>query len=101
MTNLSDIEKRALSTFSYGERLNPARDWFMLLVVAAILLLASAAMNVLIYEGVKDVASSSAPAAVSGVDASAINTVESVFKARDAQMQNYEKVYEFVDPSKQ
>ena len=101
MSNISDIEKRALSTFSYGERPNPARDWFMLLVVAAILLLASAAMNVLIYEGVKNVANNgTAPAAVSGLDASAINTVESVFKARDAQMQNYEKVYEFVDPSK-
>ncbi|HVW71541.1 MAG TPA: hypothetical protein VHB93_00090 [Candidatus Paceibacterota bacterium] len=101
MTSITDIEKRTLSTFSYGERLNPLRDWLLLLVIAAVLFLASIATNVLIYEGVKSgVAQSSLTSAVPEVDASAITNVEAVFTQRATEMQNYEKVYQFVDPSK-
>lgn len=101
MNSLSDIEKRALSTFSYGERLHPVRDWLVLLAVAVGLLGASVGANVLIYTSVKNSAvssmtSTSAPAS----DTSAVTAAEAVFKTRAAEMQNYEKVYQFVDPSK-
>ena len=101
MTSLTDIEKRALSTFTYGEQLHPVRDWLVLLIVAGVLLLTSAATNVLIYEGVKSgVAGDAVSSPVAGVDAGAVSTVETVFKERATEMGNYETVYQFVDPSK-
>lgn len=101
MTSLTDLEKRAFGLVSYGERLNPVRDWLILLLVAAALLVVSAVMNVFMYIGVRNAPShtpmvSDQPA----IDAKSVAAVEAIFQKRAAEEGNYEHVYQFVDPSK-
>jgi hypothetical protein len=101
MTSLTEIEKRALSTFTYGERLNPVRDWLALVAVAFVLFLASIGVNVWIYERVSHGESVGASGSVSSTsDTAPIDAAEALFKKRAAEAEKYKSAYQFVDPSK-
>jgi hypothetical protein len=99
MTDLTQLEKRALSGLAYGERLRPERDWLVLLALAAVLFLISIAANVFIYSEVTDESAVSSSGAAGGVNTNAIDAAEQLFAKRAAEKARYESQYEFVDPS--
>lgn len=87
------------SSLHYGERLNPERDWILLITVAALLLLASLAWNVWLFYRVTNgdaigTANVSAP-----INPASIDTVNALFQKR-AEMETEYKNGHFVDPSK-
>lgn len=99
MTSLKDIEQKALHAIEYGEVLRPARDWFMLLSIAAILVLMSAAWNVWVFlqagRGEPVGAQMEAPSG----SGNAIEQAQALFEARRVEDARYRSEYQFVDPS--
>ncbi|MES2994465.1 MAG: hypothetical protein V4681_00270 [Patescibacteria group bacterium] len=91
----------ALPHFARNGRRRPIRDWFSLLTIAFIVLLASVAWNVWMFMRVTSgqlvgdaVIEAQAP------DVSALEAVQGIFASRAAEEARYRSEYHFVDPSK-
>lgn len=95
-TDLGSLAKR----FSYGRRMRPERDWFVLLAVAAVLVLASAAWNLWLFAKVEQGYALDADAVPATFDAAPIESVRAVFEERRAEELRYRQEYRFVDPSR-
>jgi hypothetical protein len=87
--------------FSYGERIRPARDWYLLLSIAGILLVIGVVWNVFLFNELENGKSlqSSIPAQSHPIANSSITAVQAVFQKRATEENNYQNVYHFVDPS--
>ena len=89
-----------MKRLAYGERLRPARDWFVLLSLAGILIVASAVWNL---GAVREVERSGAPenlGAPAAFDETPIASVRAVFEARADAYERYRTGPGFVDPSR-
>ncbi|HEY0979297.1 MAG TPA: hypothetical protein VGE23_00420 [Candidatus Paceibacterota bacterium] len=92
--------KNLLARFSYGTRIHPTRDWFLLLSLATALIVASVAWNLWLLKSVERggvIGSEQAPATF---DAAPIESARAVFEARRGEELRYRQEYRFVDPSR-
>jgi hypothetical protein len=99
MKNLNSLFGKLRHGFSYGDRIRPARDWFVLLTITGIILCISIAWNIWLLSRVTSgeaigTATSTPPAASFNVD-----SVQTMFEARAAERGRYVSTYHFVDPS--
>lgn len=88
--------------WSYGEELRPGRDWRAILGIAALVIVASAAWNVVIYlEIATGVSLGSAPeSTLPAVSSTEVKDVRAVFTSRTIEQSKYENgTYSFIDPS--
>lgn len=99
MTSLKEIEQKALHAVEYGEVLRPARDWFVLLSIAAVLILISAAWNVWVFVQAGRGEPVGAQVEAPGGSANAIERAQALFEARRLEDARYRSEYQFVDPS--
>lgn len=96
--SLSSIANAA-RRFSYGSRIRPQRDWFVLVSVSLALLVASAGWSYWLFHNASvDGTSEAVPGA--SINVSAFDTVRTVFEKRAAERAHYLTDYRFVDPSK-
>lgn len=102
MSSFSSYLQSFASRFSYGACLAPARDWSVLLSVAAVALVLIVGWNVRAFQtvvqgGVLGVAATSSPPAISQ---SSIDMLRALFNEREAEEANYASgTYRFTDPS--
>ncbi|KND51179.1 MAG: hypothetical protein ABA06_02605 [Parcubacteria bacterium C7867-001] len=96
------LSKLKLSSFSYGEYIHPLRDWFVLLIVSAVLLVASVGWNVwLFYRVLNGESLGSATASTTPLfDTASLSAAQTVFDARAVEEERYKKEYRFIDPSR-
>lgn len=92
-----------LSKLTYGERLKPERDWFVLLWISAGLLVASIGWNAWLYHQIESGAvignSTVKPAAV--FNKTSVTNVQNIFTDRASEEARYTTgAYNFIDPSK-
>ena len=86
--------------FSYGASLRPARDWFLVLVVAVLLVAGSVGWNVWLFQGVeRGAVIGESSAGRTGLDERSIESVRRVFESRQEEQNRYRNEYRFVDPS--
>lgn len=84
-----------------GDRRTPSRDWFMLLTLAFLILIASIGWNIWAFVRITNGEVSGDRAAdTSGPDIGIVEQVRTVFMERAAEEQRYRGEYRFVDPSK-
>lgn len=103
MTKLPNILKKvtSLRVPKYGTQIRPVRDWLILLVVSAVLLIASAAWNALFFVNLfSEEASSAGVVPAHGPDYSSIDRATETFEAREREQERYKNEYRFVDPSR-
>jgi hypothetical protein len=91
-----------LKYFRYGEHLNPARDWVIIITFSAIALAGIIVWNVWAFSTVAQggvigsVATSSSP----GFSHSSLDAINTVFENRAKEEEKYETgAYRFADPS--
>ncbi len=98
--NLNSLSKINLrDRFEYGEHLRPLRDWMIMLSVAGVLLIASAAWNAWTFYRAWTGESVGADAIAPGVMTNEIEAAKKVFEMRALEESRYEGEYHFVDPS--
>jgi len=91
-----------LSRLSYGSRLDPARDWSILLTLAGLVLVLilvwnAWAFNTVVNGGVLDPRATTSPSAFSQASLDTIRTLFSERAGEDAKYQD--GTYRFADPS--
>jgi hypothetical protein len=87
--------------FTYGERIRPVRDWFVLLAITTILLIIGVFWNIYIFnqfENVKTPASDTHTPQLQNLETS-VQKVQTIFQSRATEENNYQQTYQFVDPS--
>jgi hypothetical protein len=102
MKNIFTILNSLKKLFAYGDRVHPARDWFVLLISAMLLLIASVGWNVYLFnqfQNEKGTADATQAKTSAGVGDS-ITQAQAIFQQRATEEQNYQKNYSFVDPSR-
>jgi hypothetical protein len=93
-----DISKMTRK-LGYGERTHPARDWFILLTAAAILLATSVAWNVWLFTKAENGEVIGDEKTAEAFDTTLIERVHEVFEERKEEELRYRQEYRFVDPS--
>ncbi len=98
--NLQGLIKH-VPKIGYGNRIRPLRDWFVLLAVALILLIASVAWNAWLFFRVTsgEGAASEAPVTSTPV-LDALPKAREVLEIRASEETRYRSLYEFVDPAR-
>jgi len=98
---------RALSSLTvyarkirYGDRLRPQRDWYLIVVVATVLLIVSAGWSYWVFHETSLAESNAKNSADASINTSVIDTVRTVFDKRAAERAHYQTDYRFVDPSR-
>lgn len=91
--------KKILQTFGYGERMHPARDWFILLASALMLVIASVAWNIFLLTKVERGEAIGDEMPQTTFEAAPIDKVQEVFESRKEEELRYRQQYRFVDPS--
>jgi hypothetical protein len=89
-----------LRNLSYGDRVRPVRDWFVLLGATAMLIGLSIGWNVWLFQNVERGGFTDPAEAAGAFDPLPIESVRAVFEERRAQEARYEDEYRFVDPSR-
>jgi hypothetical protein len=92
---------RFLSKLSYGKRIHPARDWFIILIVSFLLVLASVAWNAWLFLNAGNETGAVTPQtqADAGLSTQALANVQAVFQKRATEETFYQTTYHFPDPS--
>lgn len=89
-----------LKRFSYGTRVRPARDWFLVLSAGLVLVVLSVGWNVWLLQSVEQgVVTGDARTQRTGLDERSIEPVRRVFESRELEQGRYREEYRFVDPS--
>ena len=89
-----------LKRFSYGATLRPARDWFLMLLVSALLFAGSVGWNVWLFRSVEQGAViGESSTGRTGLDERSVEPVRRVFESRQEEQKRYRNEYRFVDPS--
>ncbi|HUQ30438.1 MAG TPA: hypothetical protein VM103_02875 [Candidatus Paceibacterota bacterium] len=92
-----------LQKFGYGEQPQPSRDWFVLLIISALVLAVSALWNVWLYNQVLGggTLSNTATSTPASFTRASVEAVERVFEARASEEVKYASgEHTFTDPSK-
>jgi len=90
-------------TFKYGTKLNPTRDWNVLVTLALICFVASVIWNVWLFEQVASGAALGSPTStvVAPLDQSTLDALTQIFADRAREQAKYtDGTYRFIDPSK-
>ena len=87
-----------MHAFHYGPRLRPTRDWLMLLIIFAVLLLASLGWNVWLFSQATkgNIVGATPEAPQAQIE---LEEIKTLFAERSAQQARYIQEYRFVDPS--
>lgn len=86
--------------FAYGNRIRPSRDWFVLLLCAGLLLVASVAWSLWLFMALANGKTlGPAPIAKEPQTQGSVNAVQTIFQARATEEGHYQGDYHFVDPS--
>ncbi|HEV7121751.1 MAG TPA: hypothetical protein VGN56_02920 [Candidatus Paceibacterota bacterium] len=85
-------------SLQYGERLNPARDWAILVSIAALLLLASIAWNIWLFYRVTSGDAIGAATVSPSLSPASTGSVDALFQKRADTETEYKNAH-FVDPS--
>lgn len=81
-------------------RVHPARDWYLMVTICLVLLVAGVIWNVWVFFQIANGKSLQAITKQTGATAlHTVTNVQNVFKSRAAERANYENTYTFVDPS--
>lgn len=99
MKNLAPLFKKLTRFFNYGERINPTRDWFLLLGVTGIVLCVSVAWNIWLFSRVTSgeaIGTATSTPTVSNVK---LDSIQTLFSSRSAERARYTSTYRLVDPS--
>lgn len=101
MKTIRKILSHISKLISYGENIRPARDWFILIVLAALFFVLSIGWNILLFRNfqtqkVSGVASTTPEQQNIG---DSIPQIQNIFKDRATEEINYQQNYHFVDPS--
>ena len=101
--NLAETKKyiQTLTSWKYGDRLRPVRDWFIILAVVGAIFLISIIWNSWLFLSVigGDTIGSASPPPPS-LSTGSVESVYEVFEARAEEAQKYRTEYRFVDPSR-
>lgn len=89
-----------LKKLSYGPRIRPARDWFVLLSITIVLLIASVLWNLWLLKSVEQGGTIGNEAPPPAFDAAPIESVRTLFESRSAEEARFRQEYRFVDPSR-
>lgn len=99
-SHLTRALTHALSALRYGDRIRPTRDWFILLGLFFVALVAGTVWSVLFFLNVVS-EEPTAQTAVSEVnDKTPLEQVRALFMTRDEEAARYRSEYRFVDPSR-
>ncbi len=91
----------ALRSLQYGPRIRPVRDWFVLLGIVFVLMLASVGINVWLLTTVeRGEALGPAGAAMPALDKGPMEHARALFEKRVQEQDRYLEQYRFVDPSR-
>ncbi|MDB5245120.1 MAG: hypothetical protein JWN90_225 [Parcubacteria group bacterium] len=99
MKNLKPNFGSITRIFRYGDRINPTRDWFLLLGVTAIALCMSVAWNIWLFSRVTSgeaIGTATSTPATTNIQ---LDSIQSLFSTRSAERARYVNTYRFVDPS--
>ncbi|CAN5714223.1 hypothetical protein BH11PAT2_BH11PAT2_09030 [soil metagenome] len=99
MKSLITLLSRFGRIFKYGERINPTRDWFLLLTIAGLILCLSVGWNVWLFSRVTSgeaIGTATSTAVTTTLDG---NSIQTLFDARSTERGKYVSTYRFVDPS--
>lgn len=100
--DFSALLSRYLERFRYGSRIDPSRDWLILLALAGIIFAAILAWNAWAFDTVAQggVIGSPATSTPPIFDQSSLDAIHAVFKDRAAEDLKYVTgVYRYADPS--
>jgi len=86
-------------TLRYGERMDPARDWFILVSGFVLLLLASLAWNAWLFDRVTKGDAIGTATSTPSLNPAAIDSVTELFQQRATIETEYKNAH-FVDPSR-
>lgn len=84
---------------SYGDRIQPQRDWFIVLSLATFLIVLSIGWNLWLLRSVEQGRTIGNEQVSTAFDAKPIESVRAVFEARRLEELKYRQQYRFVDPS--
>ncbi len=92
-----------LRRFIYGTRLRPARDWFALILLVAVALIASVAWSVYTFRAT--ISGENSPAVLvrpgASVNRTTFERMQQIFDTRAAEQEKYQSgAYSFPDPSR-
>jgi hypothetical protein len=99
MKNLKPNFRMLKRIFKYGDRINPTRDWFLLLGVTGIVLCISVAWNIWLFSRVtagEAIGTATSTPASTNLQ---LDSIQSLFSTRSAERARYTSTYRFVDPS--
>ncbi len=98
---LTAIFNKYTKSFRYGDRIHPLRDWWVVISVALVLLVASAGWSYWLFELTSNGQVVNGPAApVVQSNANSLDVVRMVFTTRTNEEGHYLHDYTFVDPSR-
>ena len=100
--NLSSLINTLKKIFAYGDRMRPMRDWFILLSVTSVLLIAGVVWNIFLFNHFQNVQTTTTSVKVTAQQGigDSITKVQALFQQRAAEEVNYQQNYHFVDPSR-
>lgn len=89
-----------LKRFTYGANMRPARDWFLMLLIAVLLVAGSIGWNFWLFQSVEQGAViGESSTGRTGLDERSVEPVRRVFESRQEEQNRYRNEYRFVDPS--
>lgn len=95
-----DTLKKLVTGLRYGERTHPARDWFLLVGLLAVALVAIVAWSVLFFLSAVEREVAAARPEAAAVDAQALEEVRALFERRANETERFRSEYQFIDPSR-
>ena len=103
MNPLTDYSKKFAAYLRYGDKLNPLRDWLILLGISAVLMIGIIAWNVWAFSTVVSggTISKTMSTPIAPVNLSSLESIQKIFTARKEWQDMYlTGAHHFVDPSK-
>lgn len=88
---------------SYGTRLRPARDWWIIIIIGSLLILASVVWNVVLFQRVSEgeMLGKEGTQSKTILDKNEVEAIIQAFTDRAAEATKYNNgTYRFIDPSK-
>jgi hypothetical protein len=102
MRNILGRLSHALQVVRYGDRIDPARDWFIMLTVTAVTLIAIISWNIWAFDRVArgGVLGQVTDTSIPIFNRTSLDTIQQVFEKRSGEAAKYENgTYTYEDPS--
>jgi len=98
MKNILSRIKNIQGIFRYGGTINPTRDWFVILGVAAVILILSVLYSLWIFSKVTSGEVIGSATTTPAVVPTSLDSVTPLFQKREEQRLKYISEYSFIDP---